>query len=268
LDEVYQLSHSSQINLTNHQYTPAMILKSTKLFLYSNFLALALLYMPSAVTAQNKMALPTAGTHRICGLIDGIAVEVMVQSPAAEKTPLQVACVFEYSENDIYSPPALPEAANGMVHLDKGLNGVITELRKSGKFTGHAFETLLIDIPDGSITPKKLLLIGLGEKQKFNPDMMTTVGAIGMREALRLGVDSYAHASDLKDGGVDSPTRLVAGNVLKGAIDAYRTQLYLQSRSMSSILPLKKITFLAGQPFYQITGEALKAIIDLSGKSK
>src|SRR6202000_1395468 len=101
-----------------------------------------------------------------------------------------------------------------------GLNGIITALRESGRFTGYAFETLLIDVPNGTISPKKLLLIGLGDRRKFDPEIMITVGAIEMREALRLGVDSYAHASDLKDGGVDSPTALVAGNVFKVAINA------------------------------------------------
>lgn len=210
--------------------------------------------LPALLAAQT---LPVVGTHAISNKINGINIEVMVQSPSAEKTPLQVACVFEYTDNDIFTPPALPAAANGMVHLDKGLNGIITELRKSGRFTGHAFETLLIDVPNGTIAPQRLLLIGLGDRKKFDPEIMKTVGAIGMREALRLGVDHYAHASDLKDGGVDSPTALIASNVLKGAIDAYKTQLYLKTKGMANIKPIKKITLLAGQPFYQVTAEAV-----------
>ncbi len=210
--------------------------------------------------------MPVVGTHAVLGKIDNIDIETMVQSPSAEKTPLQIACVFEYTENDIYAPPALPLAANGMAHLDQGLNGIITTLRKNGAFTGHAFETLLIDVPNGTITPQKLLLIGLGDRNKFNPEMMKTVGMIGMREALRLGVDSYAHASDLKDGGVDSPTALITQNVLIGAISAYRTQVDLKSKNMAIFKPLKKITFLAGQPFYQITGNGLTTTITGNGK--
>jgi hypothetical protein len=34
---------------------------------------------------------------------------------------------------------------------------------------------------------------------------------------------------------------------------------------MASFKPVKKITLLAGQPFYQPTGEALKKVIDLNG---
>jgi hypothetical protein len=243
----------------NHR---TIFLQKVKLSLYSVLMLFVLCSTPTVLQAQTKVALPAVGTHVLLGHMAGVNIEVMVQSPSAEKTPLQVACVFEYTENDIFTPPALPLEANGMVHLDKGLNGVITELRKNGQFTGYAFETLLIDVPDGTIAPQKLLLIGLGDRLKFDPEMMKTVGAIGMREALRLGVTSYAHASDLKDGGVDSPTALIAENVLKGAINAYHTQVYLKSKGMSAFKPVKKITLLAGQPFYQVTGEALKKIID------
>ncbi|EHQ25900.1 M17 family peptidase N-terminal domain-containing protein [Mucilaginibacter paludis] len=245
--------------ITNYRAT---VLKKTRLYLYGVVMTLGLSTAPFILPAQTKAPLPAVGTQAILGNIDGINIEVAVQSPSAENTPLQIACVFEYNDNDIFAPPALPQEANGMVHLDKGLNGIITGLRKSGKFTGQAFETLLIDVPNGTIAPQKLLLVGLGDRRKFDAEMMKTVGAIGMREALRLGVDSYAHASDLKDGGVDSPTGLVATNVLKGAIDAYRTQVYLKSKQMSNFKPIKKITLLAGQPFYQITGDALKKAID------
>ncbi len=225
------------------------------------FILFAALLKPAVSRAQTTAALPAPGTHSTLGKIEGIDIGVMVQSPSAQKTPLQVACVFEYTPNDIYTPPALPLAANGMAHLDQGLNGIITQLRKSGGFTGHAFETLLIDVPTGTIAPQKLLLIGLGDRNKFDPDMMTTVGAIGMREALRLGVDSYTHASDLKDGGVDSPTAIVAQNVLNGAISAYRTQVQLKNKNMSAFKSIKQITFLAGPPFYQITSSALANVI-------
>jgi hypothetical protein len=245
---------------------PVPALKKLNLRMYSVIVLFTIaMVSPAASWAQTKAVLAAVGTHAIQGKIDGIDIEVMAQSPSAERTPLQVACVFEYTDNDIFNPPALPAEANGIVHVDKGLNGIITELRKSGKFTGHAFETLLIDVPNGTIAPKKLLLIGLGDRQKFDPEMMKTVGAIGMREALRLGVDSYAHASDLKDGGIDSPTALIAQNVLKGAIDAYRTQVYLKNKNMAAFKPITKITLLAGPPFYQITGEALKTEVDLNG---
>ena len=67
-----------------------------------------------------------------------------MQSPSAQETPLQIVCLFEYTEGDIFnSPPALPKELNGMVHVDEALHGLITELRKTNKFEGKFLETLL-----------------------------------------------------------------------------------------------------------------------------
>jgi hypothetical protein len=243
--------------MKKHQQTFGSIAKLTVLISFTFFTQL--------LQAQDK--LPVVGTSAILGKIQGVAVEAKVQSPSNELTPLQVVCVFEYIEGDIFnSPPALPAALNGMVHVDQQLKGLVTELRKSGKFAGHTLETILLTPPKGMIPAEHLLIIGLGDRNKFTPDIMTNVGRIGMREALRLGVTSYAHASDLKDGGLDSPTELIAGNVIRGAFDAYTTELFLQSKHMTTFKPLTKITLLAGPAFYTISGKAISATIETLNK--
>lgn len=235
-------------------------LKSSALLTY--FLIFNFNYLKAQDISVAQPNIEAVGKHEIFGKINGLAIEGMVESPSAEVTPLQVICLFEYQEGDIFtSPPALPAAANGLVHVDKQLNGLLTDLRKSGKFAGHAMETLLIIPTNGTIGAEKLLLIGLGDRSKFTPDLMTDVGRTEMREALRLGVSSYAHASDLKDGGLDSPTALIINNVLKGAMEAYETELYLQSKHASVVRPLMKVTLLAGQPFYDASGIAIKQFI-------
>ncbi|HEX4383845.1 MAG TPA: M17 family peptidase N-terminal domain-containing protein, partial [Myxococcales bacterium] len=134
-------------------------------------------------------AAPAAvNTVATAGQSDGLAVQVKVQAPSGQETPLQIACVFKYVEGDLTNPPALPAALNGMLHLDDSLHGLITDLRKSGRFAGHALETLLIVPPAGTIPARQLLLVGLGDRNAFKPEMMKRVGAVGMREALRLGV--------------------------------------------------------------------------------
>jgi hypothetical protein len=49
------------------------------------------------------------------------------------------------------------------------------------------------------------------------------------------GVTYFAFASDLKDAGIDSPTGRVAGNVVKGILEAYRTQRYLLSKRLGGL---------------------------------
>lgn len=223
---------------------------------------LTLLLLLSGSYTILAQATTPVGTTSELGKVDGLTIAVTVQSPSAEEIPLQIVCLFEYTEGDLTtSPPALPAAANGMVHVDAALKGLITDLRKSGKFAGHTLETLLITPPPGSMPAKKLLLIGLGDRKDFTPELMTGVGRAGMREALRLGVSSYAHASDLKDAGIDSPTGTVAINVVKGAIDAYETALYLNSKQAGPAPSVTGITLLAGPAFFLPTTEAVKNYI-------
>jgi Cytosol aminopeptidase family, N-terminal domain len=205
---------------------------------------------------------PAPGTSTIWGTVDGVEVEGAVQGPATQKTPLQVACLFEYSEGDLFrSPPALPAALNGMVHLDQAFHGNLTELRKSGAFLGRRYETMLLAPPPGAIAAKQVLLIGLGDRDAFTPEVMIGVGSVAMREALRLGVERYAFASDLKDAGIDSPTALVAGNVVKGSLEAYRAELRLQQLGLTRSERISRITLLAGPAFYETAGQGIRDAI-------
>ncbi len=207
------------------------------------------------------------GTLAHAGEAEGLAVDVMVQGPAAQRTPLQVACVFEYVEGDIFTPPALPAEVNGMVHLDQSLHGLVTELRKSGAFAGHSLETLLITPPKGTIAAERLLLIGLGDRRQFSTEIMKRVGAVGMREALRLGVTAYSHASDLKDAGVDSPTRGVAEAVIAGALDALRTERHLAGQSAAPSPSVRSLTLLAGPAFFADTAAAARELLATKSRS-
>lgn len=218
----------------------------------------------SAVKEDSPISKPFApiNTKELLGNVDGIDIEAVVQSPSAQETPLQVVCLFEYTEGDIFtSPPALPKELNGMVHVDEALHGLITELRKTNKFEGKFLETLLIIPPENTIPAKKLLLIGLGNRNNFKAEIMRMVGITGMREALRLGVTSYAHASDLKDAGISSPTTEVASYVIRGAIEAYRTQMYLKQQNASNALSVKKISLLTGPAYFEDSKEGVKKTI-------
>lgn len=215
-----------------------------------------------ASTTVNAQATTPAGTAKVWGTVDGVAIEGVVQGPSTQVSELQIACVFEYTEGDIFNaPPALPAPLNGMVHLDHDMKGIITELRKNGKFLGHAYETILISPPKGTIGAKTLLLIGLGNRNNFDAAMMTTIGSVAMREALRLGVTNFSFASDLKDAGIDSPTALVAGNVVKGIFDAYRTQTWLKEKKMAGFKPVTKVILLAGPAFFTVAGQGIQDAI-------
>lgn len=218
--------------------------------------------------ALDAVTLPSVGEVAKLGDVQGVEIETVVQSPSAQKTPLQIVCLFEYTEGDIFnSPPALPKDLNGMVHVDEALKGLITDLRKTNRFEGKLLETLLIIPPSNSIAAKKLLLIGLGNRKDFRADIMRLVGIVGMREALRLGVNSYSHASDIKDAGIDSPTGEVAGNVIKGALEAYLTQNYLKEKQASAPLTVTKISLLSGPAYFDDSQKGIEKVIDFYHKN-
>lgn len=217
----------------------------------------------NTITAQQTAEVKTAiGTKKVWGTVDGVTIEGLVNGPSAAVADLQIACVFEYTEGDIFKSPALPAELNGMVHLDEALKGIITDVRKTGKFKGYALETLLIEPPKGSMGSKKLLLIGLGDRNTFDAELMKKVGSVAMREALRLNVQIVSFASDVKDAGIDSPTALVAKNVVLGAFDAYRAQEYLNNKHVSEKMNVKKLILLAGPSFFTVAGGGIKEAID------
>lgn len=244
-----------------------MMILTQPRFLKNGGLALAMALSATVGFAQRNptagnVSTTAAGTSKTWGTVDGIKLTGLVQGPSTATADLQVVCVFEYTEGDIFkSPPALPAASNGLQHLDQALKGRLTELRKSGQFDGHFLETFYLNLPKGTIPGKKLLLIGLGNRTAFNEDIMTAVGGIAAREALKLGVRNFAFGSDLKDAGIDSKTALVAGNVVKGIINEYKVQESLQSQQLTKFKPLKEVFLLAGPAFFEVAGGGIKEAI-------
>ncbi|SHE98198.1 M17 family peptidase N-terminal domain-containing protein [Chryseobacterium sp. OV279] len=221
-------------------------------------LSFAAVLLSLTLTAQN---ITPVGTSKNWGSVDGISMIGLVQGPSSADTQLQVACVFEYTQNDIHSAQALPANLNGLVHLDDALKGEFTKIRQSGQFKGHSLETILITPLAGSMSAKKLLLIGLGDRNNFSPELMTSVGEVAAREAMRLNVTNFAFASDLKDAGIDSPTALIAGNVVKGIVLANRSETYLKEHQLSHTKKLKKVYLLAGPSFFEVAGGGIQAAI-------
>jgi hypothetical protein len=221
-------------------------------------------YAQKISTAVQKTA--AVGTSKDWGAVDGISMIGLDQGPSSADAELQVACVFEYTEGDIYNASALPAELNGLVHLDKALKGEFTKIRQSGQFQGHALETILITPPAGFISAKKLLLIGLGNRNTFTPELMISVGEVAAREAMRLGVTNFAFASDLKDAGIDSPTALVAGNVVRGIVLASRSETYLKEHKLSNTKKLEKVYLLAGPSFFEVAGGGISKTVDEMNK--
>jgi Cytosol aminopeptidase family, N-terminal domain len=223
-------------------------------------LCLLLLAQAPGVVGQAPQAdLPAVGTKSEgFQAKNGPSVNVMVQSPPDMDAPLQIMCFFEYRDGESF--------AGANVEADQKLHGLIQELRKTGKFTGRPLETLLLAPPTNTIQAKQLLLIGLGKPDDLSLDLMKSVGRVGMREALRLGVTRYAHASDLRD---ESSEKFgvgeVASAVIEGALSAYATEKELQGKGFARPGQISNLTYLAGPKYFNETVRAVKAAVESAG---
>ncbi len=61
---------------------------------------------------------------------------------------------------------------------------------------------------------------------------------------------------------LSSPTADVAGYVIQGAIEAYRTQTYLKKQNATDALTVTKITLLCGPSYFEDSKTGIKKIIE------
>jgi len=78
-----------------------------------------------------------------------------------------------------------------IVKLDKALGGEISRVYNCGDITGNYKEFTII-YTQGSVACKRLLFVGLGEKEKFNSDRLRSVVAIMARNCRRLKKTTFA----------------------------------------------------------------------------
>jgi hypothetical protein len=213
-----------------------------------------------AITSADDAAQAPAET-KLSGP-DGLPVIVRMQGPYDADVPLQIVCYFKRTDSSDQRMAGAP------VELDKRLGGVIGALRSRGEFSGDALETLLIDVPAGTIKAKRLLLIGLGDEPSLSRDVMERVGRIALREAARLGSEIVAFAPLIKDQGNDSiPAREVETAVTRGVLLAYDTDKRLQKQGLSKAFTLKQWIVEAGPKYYDETVTGVDRAIEEAGKT-
>ena len=176
-----------------------------------------------------------------------VTVRVRMQAPYAAETPLQVVCYFKHKA-------AGDTTLGAAVELDEKLGGVIASLRNRGEFAGDEQETFLLSPPEGTIKPKLLLLVGLGDEASLSLDTMERVGRVAVREAARLGATRVAFAPLIRDQGNSRfATGDVATAVMRGMLVAYDTEKRLQKEGLSRPFTLEEWVQEAGSKYFDDT---------------
>jgi hypothetical protein len=227
----------------------------------SALLAAALLFGGAAVTSRCATTRQEAKEVSLAAP-GALTVKVRAQAPYDAEVDLQAVCYFKHKE-------AGDTTLGAAVELDSRLGGVIAALRKRGEFAGDELETLLLTPPKGTIKPKLLLLIGLGDEASLSLDRLEGVGRVVVREAARLGTTRIAFAPLIRDQG---NSRYAAGEVasavVRGMLLAHDTEKGLQRRGFSKAFTLDEWLHEAGPAYFDETvigiqkaiGEATVAI--------
>jgi hypothetical protein len=188
---------------------------------------------------------------------DDVKIKIRMEGPTTAETALQVVCLFKHKDSG-------DKMLGAAVELDKDLHGVISSLRNRGEFAGDALETMVIVPPAGTIKPKLLLLVGIGDESSFSLDRMEEVGRVAVREASRLGASRIAFAPLVRDqGNSQFGTGDVGHRVIRGLLSAYDTDRRMQKEGLAKPYTLEEWSEEAGPAFFGDTVDgAKKAISD------
>jgi len=171
-----------------------------------------------------------------------VAVEMI--APATQTTDLQVLCILKHN-------PAGDKYIEAMDDFNQKLHGLLSGLRDRGEFVGDFGETLLFTPPPNSITPKQVLLIGVGDEATLTSERLKTVGGIAAREATRLKASHVSFAPALRDQG---STRVDVGDgdaaFVSGWVLACDTEKKLQDQGLQPPLTISTLVIEAGPKFF------------------
>ena len=177
----------------------------------------------------------------------GLKLVIRAQGPYDADVPLQVVCYFQHK-------PEGDKTQGAPVELDERLGGTITSLRNRGEFVGNELETLLLTSPAGTIQPKRLLLVGLGEEKSLSLATMERVGRTAFRQAAELGARKVAFAPLLRDQGNSTLAICdVETAVIRGLLLAYDTDQRLQKEGLAPEFTLEEWIVEAGPAFFKET---------------
>src|SRR5262245_49297999 len=212
----------------------------------------------TCVTLAMGHAETAAPEHSVSAARD-VKVTVKMIGPVTQTTDLQIICLLKHN-------PAGDHYIEAMQDFNAKLGGVLSSLRERGEFVGEPGETLIFTPPAGSITPRHVLLIGVGEEASLAVDRLRFAGTIAAREAVRLGVSHVSFAPTLRDQG---SSRIDVGEgdaaVAEGFLLAYDTERRLHEQGLASGAIIREFVIEAGPQYFAGTVEKVSAAVRSAG---
>ena len=176
-------------------------------------------------------------------------INVKMIGLVAQTTNLQIVCVFRHKAGG-------DTLVDAMTDFNAKLGGLLSAVRDRGEFVGELGETFLFLPPAGAITPKQVLLIGLGDEKDLSLDTLRVVGCVAVREAVRLKAAHVSFAPTIRDQG-NQTIDVGAGDqmVVESVVSAYDTEKRLQSQGLAAPFSIDDWTIEAGPAFFASAAE-------------
>lgn len=209
-----------------------------------------------AARAEPPAALPKITEKSFMGAND-LKVTVRMVAPYAAQADLQIICLFKHN-------PAGDKYVASMKDFDEKVGGLLSSLRNRGEFVGELGETFMFNSWAGSITPKRVLVIGLGAEKDLSLDTLRVVGRVAVREAVRLRASDVAFAPTIRDQG-NSTIDVGEGDraVVEQVLLAYDTEKRLQGQGLMEKSSIREWVMEAGPAFVEAAiakaGQAVEA---------
>ncbi|WP_434390291.1 M17 family peptidase N-terminal domain-containing protein [Melittangium boletus] len=191
----------------------------------------------------------------------GLTVSVKQIGPVTQTTDLQILCILKHE-------PTGDRYIEAMQDFNDKQGGLVSALRERGEFVGELGETLLYTPPARSITPKRVLLIGVGAAKELSLDRLRLAGRIALREAVRLGARNVSFAPTLRDQGSDViDVGEGDGAVVEEVLLAYDTEKRLQQQGLAPRFTLASWVIEAGPKYFESASTQVAAAIQTAGET-
>ncbi|HPD61711.1 MAG TPA: M17 family peptidase N-terminal domain-containing protein, partial [Thermodesulfobacteriota bacterium] len=142
----------------------------------------------------------------------GIKFKLRFGSIISEKAEVLVLPVFEETKT----------FQDSLGVVDSATKGLIKNLLLSGDFLGERYKTLMLYPLPEALSARRIVLVGLGKKEKFDLDIMRGAGGNAFRYIRDLGIKTIHLPEDLIDVKNFSFAELLEAFLIGGSLGVYQ----------------------------------------------
>jgi leucyl aminopeptidase len=160
-------------------------------------------------------------------------MKIEIATGKMEDVADELAVIFVF-QND-----KLPNKPSSLRRIDKALKGEISKLFKNKTFTGKTGQAMVLHTL-GNLKTERILLVGLGEKKKFDADTLRKTSAGAFHKAKESGIGDVA--VELPEEILNIPADVQAEAIVTGAkLSIYKFKKHVSKKDEDTAFSQMKI---------------------------